>query len=263
MDQAIVYSVRGERGITLTELVVTLALFGMIMVGVLGVWIKTQETYFVGSDTAEIQQNVRSAIDFMVREMRAAGRDVTVCGFDYSGGTALDDCTGTKPATCAAKIGAGYVSCTGRFAIPQATANLIQIRADRNDNGTIAIAGNGDSQDEDVIYALSPPAAPPPGGCPVGGSCIVRTAGGVSTSMVAVDISGLQFIYYPRPGFPPCSNVPPQNPCPPFVGVPIDQYNRDNIGMVRISVTAQSTVGGQTVLRTLTTDVILKNRFSN
>ncbi len=265
MDQAVGYSVRGQRGVTLTELMVTLALFGMVMVGVMGVWQKTQETYFVGSDIAEIQQNVRSAIDFMVRELRATGRDVTVCAFDYAGGTGPTDCAaaGPKPANCAAKIGPGYVSCTGRYAIPEATGDLIHIRSDRNDNGTIAIVGNGDSPDEDVIYALSPPAAPPPGGCPAGGSCIVRTAGGVTSAMVAVNISGLQFVYYPRPGFPPCAQVPvPLNPCPAFGGVPPDQFTRDNIGKIGITVTARSVIGGQLVERKLITDVILKNRYA-
>ncbi len=263
MDQAIGCSVRGQRGVTLMELVVTLALFGMIMVGVMGVWQKTQESYFVGSDIAEIQQNVRSAIDFMVRELRATGRDVTVCAFDYAGGTGLDDCTGAKPANCLAKIGGGYVSCTGRFAIPQAREDLIQIRSDRNDNGTIAIVGS-DPPEEDVTYALSPPAAPPPGGCPAGGSCIVRTERGVTSAMVAVDISGLQFVYYPRPGFPPCAQVPPDNPCPRFGwSVSPDQFTRDNIGRIGISVTAQSVIGGQLVKKTLTTDVILRNRYSN
>jgi len=82
---------RDERGITLAELVVTLALFGMIMTGVMMTWSKTQQAYFVGSEAAESQQNVRAAIDFMVREMRAAGRDVTVCAFDYAGPTSFDD----------------------------------------------------------------------------------------------------------------------------------------------------------------------------
>jgi prepilin-type N-terminal cleavage/methylation domain-containing protein len=253
MRQAVGDSVRCQRGVSLVELTVTMALFGMIMVGVMGVWQKTQESYFIGSDTAEIQQNVRSAIDFMVRELRATGRDVTVCAFNYAGDPVLA-CGVTKAATCLAKVGGLYAGCAGNFAIPTATANSIRILSDRNDNGTIAITGNGDSVDEDVTYALSN-AAP----CPAGESCIVRTAGGTTTAMVAVDISGLTFTYYPRPGYPPCAAVPPQNPCPSFV--PASQLDLDNIGRVGISVTAQATIGGQTVLRTLTTDVTLKNRY--
>ena len=63
---------RDGRGLSLTELVVTLALFALVMVGVVGTWGKAQEAYFIGSESAEVQQNVRAAIDFMVREIRSA-----------------------------------------------------------------------------------------------------------------------------------------------------------------------------------------------
>ena len=66
-------SLRDARGYTLTELAVTLAIFALIMIGLISTWSKAQESYFIGSETAEVQQNVRAAIDFMVREIRAAG----------------------------------------------------------------------------------------------------------------------------------------------------------------------------------------------
>ena len=43
---------RDTRGLTLTELVVTLALFAMVMAGVIGTWGKAQEAYFIGAETA-------------------------------------------------------------------------------------------------------------------------------------------------------------------------------------------------------------------
>src|SRR5262249_46462739 len=153
-----------SRGITLTELTVTLALFGMIMSGVMLTWSKTQEAYFVGSEAAENSQNVRAAIDFMVRELRATGRDATVCAFDYSG-AASQDCTATKVDNC--RVGknlqaVGYTAngCQNIFAMPfaNATINTILIRSDRNDNGTIAGTANSapaDSGDENVLYALA------------------------------------------------------------------------------------------------------------
>ncbi len=259
MSQARVDSVENERGVTLTELVVTMALFGMIMVGVMGVWQKTQEAYFVGSDAAEVQQNVRTSLDFMVRELLATGRDATVCAFDYAGPD-LSCSSGNKVANCKTKLGGGYTTCQGLYAIPQATPTLIQIRSDRNSNGTVANAGNGDDPDEDVTYTIS--AAAP---CPAGETCIVRTDGaGTTTAMIAVDIRTPLFTYYPRPGYPPCDAVPPAlppYPCPAFV--PVTQLDRDNIGKIGISVTATATVGGQTVNRTLSTDVVLRNRFWN
>lgn len=261
MTTGVLTPLRGERGVTLTELAVTLALFGMIMIGVVGTWQKTQEAYFVGSEAAEVQQNVRAAIDFMVRELRATGRDVTVCAFDYDQtGASVLDCTATKAAACDAKLPGAYTTCANMFAMPFAdvTATRIRIRSDRNDNGTIANTGNGDEADEDVTYQLATG-----GACPSGTQCITRTrAGGGAVAMVAVDINGLTFTYYPRPTYPPCDAVPPQSPCPSFV--PANQRDADNIGRIQISVQAQTAIGGiasQTISRTLVTDVTLKNRY--
>ncbi len=258
---------RDQRGITLTELAVTLALFGMIMVGVVATWQKTQEAYFVGSEAAEVQQNVRSAIDFMVRELRATGRDVTVCAFDYdaTGGGVVLDCTTAKRDACRDKLNGSpaatspYNSCASIFAVPYSIAGLtsqrITIRSDRNDNGTIGVTANpnNDSLDEDVTYFLDTGA-----GCTGGGSCIKRQTGASAAQMVSVDIAGFQLTYYPRPGYPPCANVPPQNPCPAFA--PGNQRDADNIGRIGITVTALTTIGGQQISRTLKTDVVLKNR---
>jgi prepilin-type N-terminal cleavage/methylation domain-containing protein len=268
MNAMRVSALSGQRGVTLTELVVTMALFGMIIAAVTLVWSKTQEAYFVGSEAAENQQNVRAAIDFMVRELRATGRDLTVCAFDYQGPTSLD-CTGTKVDTCRVTKNLqalGYTAngCQSIFAMPfgSISATGLQIRSDRNDNGTVAGTANASGTDEgaeNVVYALATGAQ-----CPSGVSaCITRDDGTGPVAMVAVDITGLTFTYYPRPGFPPCDAVPPQNPCPPF-GLPLaDQQQADNIGRINIAVTSQTTIGGQQVNRKLVTDIVLKNRLAN
>ena len=259
---------RDERGITLTELAVTLALFGMIMTGVMFTWTKTQQAYFVGSEAAENQQNVRAAIDFIVRELRAVGRDVTVCAFDYQGPTSLD-CTATKVSTCRVTKNLqalGYTAngCQNIFAMPFASisATSLLIRSDRNDNGTVAGTPNSSGTDEgaeNVLYALTTGAP-----CPAGvNACITRDDGTGPVAMVAVDITGLTFTYYPRPGFPPCDAVPPQNPCPPFALPLANQQQADNIGRITIAVTSQTIIGGDQVNRKLETDVVLKNRLAN
>jgi hypothetical protein len=77
--------------------------------------------------------------------------------------------------------------------------------------------------------------------------------------MVAVDINGLAFTYYPRPNFGPCAGVP--NPCNNAFSLPLaNQVQADNIGRIRISVQAQQQTAGQTVSRTLVTEVTLRNR---
>jgi prepilin-type N-terminal cleavage/methylation domain-containing protein len=262
MNPFVMRPLADDRGVTLAELAVTLALFGMLMAGVMMTWSKTQEAYFVGSEAAENQQNVRAAVDFMVRELRATGRDVTICAFDYSGPTSLD-CTGDKATQCAAKLGGGYSSCTSIFAIPylMATNQQIQILSDRNDNGTVAGTTNSsatDAGEENVVYRLATGAPP----CPPGvNACITRDDGTGPVAMVAIDITGLVFTYYPRPGFPPCDQVPPLNPCPPFSLPFLTQYQADNIGRIHIAITSQTIVAGDVVNRRLDTDVFLKNRF--
>jgi len=266
---------RDTRGLSLTELVVTLALFAMVMVGVVGTWGKAQEAYFIGSESAEVQQNVRAAIDFMVRELRSTGRDATVCAFDYASAVTTD-CDASKVTRCTTKLagtgtptwetnnGLGGPGCTGLYAVPfaEATATTIRIRSDRNHNGRIAGRGNAitspasaaDRGEEDVLYALSTTNCPP--GVP---QCITRDDGTGPVAMVAVDINGLTFTYYPRANFGPCAGV--ANPCNNAFGLPLaSQAQADNIGRIRIVVQAQQVIAGQTVSRTLTTEVTLKNR---
>ncbi len=158
----------------------------------------------------------------------------------------------------------GGPGCTGLYAIPfgQATATTLRIRSDRNHNGRIAGLGNAitspasaaDRGEEDVLYALSTLNCPP--GVP---QCITRDDGTGPVAMVAVDINGLTFTYYPRANFGPCAGQP--NPCNIAFALPLSsQSQADNIGRVRISVQAQQQIAGQTVSRTLITEVTLRNR---
>jgi Prokaryotic N-terminal methylation motif len=266
---------RDARGLSLAELVVTMALFALVMAGVVGAWSKAQEAYFIGSESAEVQQDVRAAVDFMLREIRSTGRDATTCAFDYATSTTTD-CDANKVATCAARLastgppawdsanGVAGSGCTGLHAIPfaQATATTLRIRSDRNHNGRIAGMANAvtspasaaDHGEEDVLYALST------SNCPSGvPRCITRDDGTGPVAMVAVDISGLTFGYFPRPNFGPCAGV--ANPCNNAFTLPLSsQSQADNIGRIRITVQAQQQTAGQTVSRTLVTEVMLRNR---
>jgi prepilin-type N-terminal cleavage/methylation domain-containing protein len=267
---------RDARGLTLTELVVTLALFAIVMMGVVGIWSKAQEAYFAGSESAEVQQNIRAAMDFMVRELRSTGRDATTCAFDYAT-TATTDCDTLKVLTCSLRLagtgspawdtdnGLGGAGCTGLYAIPfaDARATRLRIRSDRNHNGRIAGRGNAvtspasaaDRSEEDVLYQLSTVNCPP--GVP---QCITRDDGTGPVAMVAVDINSLTFTYYPRPNFGPCAGA--ANPCNNAFSLPFtSQAQADNIGRIRITVQAQQQMAGQTVSRTLVTEITLKNRW--
>ena len=294
---------REQGGVTLAELTVTLALFALIMIGVVSTWTKAQEAYFTGSEVAEVQENVRTAIDFMVREFRATGRDATVCAFDYgvTAGSALD-CTnsgaGNKVSLCTTKLnsntppnGTFYSSvggCHNVFAIPQSSAftpvgsavsyavptdQAIAIRADLNDNGTIARSGANppDPPGEEVVYSYSTTA------CPTGvPACITRDDGSGAQAMVAVDIAaapsgtctheGFCLTYYPRPGYAntagtvSCAST--ATICTTPLTLPMSQNDADNIGRIHIQVKALQQTVGNTVSRTLQTDVYLRNRKS-
>jgi hypothetical protein len=255
----------GERGVALIELAVTLAIFGTIMAAVMLVWAAAQQAYFVGAEAAEHQQSLRAALDFMAREIGAAGRDTTACAFDYQG-PAGRDCTPAKADHCRLvrnlqSLGYTAAGCRGVFALPvaQVTETSLLVRSDRNDSGTVAGTANASATDEgaeSVRYALGTGSR-----CPAGvKACLTRDDGAGAVALVAVDIAGLRLTYYPRPGFPPCDAGLPGQPCPAF-GLPLTgQQQADNIGRIRIEVTSRMTLGGKPVSRKLETDVALRNR---
>jgi prepilin-type N-terminal cleavage/methylation domain-containing protein len=61
-----------ERGFTLTELLVVAAVLGVILAGVVTLQQRGQEAYLWGAHRVEVQQNNRSALELMVRELRSA-----------------------------------------------------------------------------------------------------------------------------------------------------------------------------------------------
>jgi type IV pilus assembly protein PilW len=62
-----------QRGFTLTELLVAIAVLGLIMTGVLTTLMSGNQAYLTGSNQIEAQQAARVALDRMVREIRGAG----------------------------------------------------------------------------------------------------------------------------------------------------------------------------------------------
>ncbi len=61
-----------QSGFTLAELLVVVAVLGLILAGILGIQQQGQLAYLVGSNRVEAQQNARVAITLMGRELRAA-----------------------------------------------------------------------------------------------------------------------------------------------------------------------------------------------
>jgi len=62
-----------ERGFTLVELMVSLVIATILIVGIYQLYRSTQNTYLAQDQLAELQQNARIGIEEMIREMRLAG----------------------------------------------------------------------------------------------------------------------------------------------------------------------------------------------
>jgi prepilin-type N-terminal cleavage/methylation domain-containing protein len=79
-----------KRGVTLIELLIALVISAILVAGIYRVFISTQRSYTVQDQVVELQQNVRAAINKMMREIRMVnfGRIVS---FDTLSGTFVSD----------------------------------------------------------------------------------------------------------------------------------------------------------------------------
>jgi prepilin-type N-terminal cleavage/methylation domain-containing protein len=79
MIQAHRTALRAQAGFTLTELLIACAIIGVVMAGLFSILASGQQTYLVGSNTVEAQQELRLVIQRMTNEIRNAGYCPT-CG---------------------------------------------------------------------------------------------------------------------------------------------------------------------------------------
>lgn len=70
--KAVFHLARDQRGFTLTELLVVVAILGMMLAGLVTVQMQGQQSYLIGSHRVEAQQNGRIALELMIRELRSA-----------------------------------------------------------------------------------------------------------------------------------------------------------------------------------------------
>lgn len=66
-----------NRGFTLTELLVALAISGVVMAGIYSSFYSQQKSYVAQEQVVSMQQNLRAAMYYMQREIRMAGCDPT------------------------------------------------------------------------------------------------------------------------------------------------------------------------------------------
>ena len=67
--------IKTKKGITLIELLVALAIGGIIIAGIYRVFIAQGKAYVVQDQVVETQQNIRSAMEILLRDLRMAGFD--------------------------------------------------------------------------------------------------------------------------------------------------------------------------------------------
>jgi len=66
-----------ERGFTLIEILISLAIVGIVMGAIYSTYYSQQKSYMVQEQVAEAQQNLRAALYYLEREIRMAGYDPT------------------------------------------------------------------------------------------------------------------------------------------------------------------------------------------
>ena len=77
---------RNEHGFTLTELIIVVAIVGMVMAGVFTIQQQGQWAYLQGAGRVETQQNARLALDMFVNELRLSSGVTASPGCNNAGG---------------------------------------------------------------------------------------------------------------------------------------------------------------------------------
>jgi type IV pilus assembly protein PilW len=72
MTQSVCHDI-GNRGFTLVELMIALAVGGVVMAAVMTAFLSQHRSYLAQDEVVEMQQNARVAMDMMVRDIRSAG----------------------------------------------------------------------------------------------------------------------------------------------------------------------------------------------
>jgi type IV pilus assembly protein PilW len=71
---------KNQNGFTLIEILIALAITGVVMAGIYSTYASQQKAYIAQEQVAAMQQNLRAAMYYMVREIRMAGCDPTESG---------------------------------------------------------------------------------------------------------------------------------------------------------------------------------------
>ena len=234
---------RGESGTTIVEIAVGLAVGTILVAGILVLIEQTQKSYMHSSEVTDLQQNVRVAMDRMVRIIQAAG--VNPLNKPYGGGA-----SNNNPAFAAFRE-------DGR--------NCVRLYADLNGVGLVTGA------DENVYFHS--PTTPADGsplretrgtaaGQPDAGQAWVAVSGGaeeLARDIVANPGGTDMFQYFTGP-----NDVSPNTQLtPPALSTTacssLSDVQRARVARVVITVTGQATVSGVVMTKTVTSDARARN----
>lgn len=95
--------IRGNKGITLIELLVVLVIVSVLIAALYRTFIKQQEVYIVQEQVVDMQQDLRVAMDLIVRYVRMAGYDPKGTG-NFGFQITASDGRSTGPASIAFTI---------------------------------------------------------------------------------------------------------------------------------------------------------------
>ena len=120
---------RNERGFTLAEILVTTAIFAIIMLAALAVYDRSNQTFKTSTEAADMQQSTRIGFDKLVSDIRMAG-------FDYSrGGTPQESWEAQQPDEQVEYAGPAAVVFRANFNYNTATANCVSTSTNPCGNG--------------------------------------------------------------------------------------------------------------------------------
>lgn len=225
-----------QHGVTLVELMISLALLSLLTVGVLAIWGQSQQAYLEGAEAADVQQRVRLAMDEMVRAIQAAGANPT--NQTYAGATAND------PAFVAFR---------------EAGPWCVRLYSDQDGDG--AVRGSNENRVfnwSSVTSTLTQES----GGGPDTGALWVNPAAGpeqLAWNLVANPGNAPIFQFFTSPGDAAPNTLIAMvlnvDPC----GNTMTDVDRARIGRVVITLTASGRVGNQTIKRTLVSEARPRN----
>jgi len=145
-----------QRGFSLVELLVSMAITGVVMAAIYSTYYSQQKSYVVQEQVVQMQQGIRAGMFYLERDIRMAGYNPT------------------------------GLATTG---ILNPGGSTIRVAMDLTDNaGTGEGDGNTDDADEDITYLLYDANAD-------GVNDLGRKVGAAATALVAENVDAINFVY--------------------------------------------------------------------